>query len=424
MSNYNVFEKYIAKILSNFPGLKSKLKKLYSTINYLLYKKKYSHKTNFKLKKISSNPESESFFGYYDKSPINNTNTYVIFQEITELPSHKFPDSEKPVSIMLKHTESGEFNKTSSSSTYNWQQGTKLQWLTNNKFIYNDYEDDKYTSKIYDTGNNTFQIIDSPIYDCYKDKYALSLNFERLNALTPDYGYRNLNKMVDFGDNSNDGIFFIDLKINETRLLISIQDIIDLHEQDSMQNAKHMFNHIMISPDGNNFIFIHRWFTKSRERYDSLVLSDIKGEKNKILSDNKMISHCCWYDNSTIVGYLNDKSYGDSFYRIDIYSGEIKLLSKKLLKYGDGHPSFHKGKMLFDSYPDRSRMRHLYVYDLESNEIEEIGEFFEPLKFDNETIYNNETRCDLHPKWSTNGKRIYFDSVHDGNRHLYYIEYA
>ncbi|NOR44515.1 MAG: hypothetical protein GQ534_02930 [Candidatus Delongbacteria bacterium] len=79
--------------------------------------------------------------------------------------------------------------------------------------------------------------------------------------------------------------------------------------------------------------------------------------------------------------------------------------------------------MLFDSYPDRSRMRHLYVYDLKNDDIEEIGEFLEPLKYDNEAIYNNETRCDLHPRWSTDGKKIYFNSVHEGKRHLYCIEY-
>ncbi|NOR44513.1 MAG: hypothetical protein GQ534_02920, partial [Candidatus Delongbacteria bacterium] len=353
------------------------------------------------------------------KSPINNDNTYIIFQETSDLPSYKFPDSKKPVSIMLKHSESGKFNKIDSSSAYNWQQGTKLQWLTNDKFIYNAFENNKYISKIYDTGNNTFQIIDSPIYDCYKDGYAVSLNFERLNVLTPDYGYRNHKTVIDFSDNTNDGIFFINLKTNEIRLLISIQDIIDLHKQNSMQNAKHMFNHIMISPDGNNFIFIHRWFTKNGERFDSLVSSDITGTNIKVLADNKIVSHCCWYDNSTVIGYLNNKSYGHTYYKIDIYSNKTTLLSQELLKYGDGHPSFYKNKMLFDSYPDRSRMRHLYVYDIGNNQIEKIGEFFEPLKYDNEAVYNNETRCDLHPKWSCDGQKIFFDSVHSCRRSLY-----
>ena len=40
MSNYTLKEKMIAKTLSRFPFLKSKIKILYSLINYFLYKKK------------------------------------------------------------------------------------------------------------------------------------------------------------------------------------------------------------------------------------------------------------------------------------------------------------------------------------------------------------------------------------------------
>jgi hypothetical protein len=254
--------------------------------------------------------------------------------------------------------------------------------------------------------------INFPIYDCYKEEFALSLDFNRLNTLNTDYGYRNSLTEPDLENIKDDGIFYVDLRTNKVELLISIEKIIDLHNKENMIGAKHTFNHIMLSPDGQNFIFIHRWY-QSGVRYDSLISSNIEGTKITVLADNDMVSHCCWYNNTTIVGYLRDGKFGDNFYKIDIIASTKELLSKKLKNFGDGHPSFHKNKMLFDSYPDRSRMQHLYIYNMDNDSIEEIGEFHESLK------YYGETRCDLHPRWSNDGKQIFIDSTHEGKRNLY-----
>ena len=75
------------------------------------------------------------------------------------------------------------------SYTYNWQQGTKLMWVDESKFIYNDFDSNRkqYISKIYDVKSKETKSIDYPIYDCYGEKFAISLNFERLNIVIADY---------------------------------------------------------------------------------------------------------------------------------------------------------------------------------------------------------------------------------------------
>ena len=88
-------------------------------------------------------------------------------------------------------------------------------------------------------------------------------------------------------------------------------------------------------------------------------------------------------------------------------------MSEKLKDFGDGHPSFLGNIILFDSYPDRSRMQHLYIYNADSDGIDDIGSFLSPLRF------FGPTRCDLHPKWSSNSKDIFIDSTHEGKRGLY-----
>lgn len=414
MSSYNPFEKSIASILSGLPEVKKNIKKLYTSVNYYINRKGYQFRSEYMMFPILSDDKNESFFGYYDKSPVNSSGEFLIFHETEGICTHNPPYPAEKLNIMLFDKRNNSYEKIAETSSYNWQQGSKLQWLTDSKFIFNDFNGSKFISKIYDMENKASISIDFPIYDCYKYEFALSLNFLRLNSTDKDYGYKNIKNKPELNELKNDGVFFVDLKRNTSRLIISLEMVIDLHFKDNMKDAEHLINHIMISPDGRSFIFIHRWY-QAGKRHDSLILSNITGTEIKVLADDDFVSHCCWYDNETVAGYLRDKSCGNSFYKINIISGKTELLSDKLKTFGDGHPTFFRNKMLFDSYPDRSRMQHLYIYDIEIDEVNDIGSFLSPLKF------FAETRCDLHPRWSSDGKSIYFDSTHEGKRILYMI---
>jgi Tol biopolymer transport system component len=85
-------------------------------------------------------------------------------------------------------------------------------------------------------------------------------------------------------------------------------------------------------------------------------------------------------------------------------------------KFGDGHPSVYGNNILFDTYPNKSRMKKLLLFDVSSSELRELGEFYESFDF------YAETRCDLHPRFSFDGKKVFFDSVHEGKRGLYMLE--
>jgi Tol biopolymer transport system component len=182
-----------------------------------------------------------------------------------------------------------------------------------------------------------------------------------------------------------------------------------------MIGAKHKVNHIMISPNGTKFMFMHRWLSKSGKRYDRLLVSNYDGTELKIISDNEMVSHCCWQDEDTIIGFLRNNNK-DGFYKINLNRNEIYELSAELNALGDGHPTIINNKMVFDTYPDRSRMKFLYVYDFDKNKMNVVAEFFESLN------YYNETRCDLHPRFNKDNSVIYVDSVHSGKRKLFKIE--
>ena len=261
------------------------------------------------------------------------------------------------------------------------------------------------------------RIVDYPIYDV-KNNIALSLNFDRLRILKPDYGYRNRRIAIDINNIENDGIYLIDLGKNTSQLIITLETVINFHFKKGMIKTKHWFNHIMISPNGKKFIFLHRWLMKNR-KYDALFLANIDGNILQCLADDGMVSHFCWKNNNEIIAYMRDQEMGDKYYIININSGQRKIIGLGLVdQFGDGHPSIKNNLMLFDTYPNKSRMKELYLFNLDNSSLVKLGEFFESFKF------YGETRCDLHPRWSFDGKFILFDSVHIGARHLYMIKNA
>lgn len=412
MSNFGPKEKAIATLLSKNPAIKNFVKQIYQRCNYFLNKKEYQFKSDYQIN-VVDNSSMESFFGYYDKSPENEDGSKVIYYR-TNYSTRNKPSKDDPIEIVLKCLDTGLIEVIDKTYTYNWQQGAKMMWLSNNKFIYNVLSEStaRYNSKIYDIINKTYQNIDYPIYDCYRNHYGLTLNYSRLRDLRPDYGYRNISDFPDYLDYSKDGVFKISFDGNSSNLIISLRELIDLKFLESMKNARHKVNHIMVGPDGKNFMFMHRWHDKSIGKFDRLLVYNFENKELKIISDEGGISHCCWKDNKSIIGYLKHDNKFD-FYEIDINSGKIKKVSNKLETFGDGHPTFAKNKLLFDSYPDRSRMKKIYIYDFDKNKINFLAELYESFKF------YNETRCDLHPRFNKLATVIYFDSVHEGLRKLY-----
>ena len=362
--------------------------------------------------------ERETFFGYYDKSPINKTNEFLIYQS-SDYPTLKLPNPEIPVFIILYDYINKKIINRFESKTYNWQQGSKLQWISDYEFIFNRLDNTgNYQSCIVDARMNEIKsVIPYAIYDVFKN-YGYTVNFDRLAIMRPDYGYRNhLQKEINIFEMDNDGVFKVNLENSTQELIISLKTLNDFCPKKLLlnNNATHKVNHIMISPDGERIIFLHRFFIDGR-KFDRLIMADKEGKNLVLLSDHDMVSHCCWYGNNKIVSYMRRYDKGDRFYIIDINSLDIKPFGEGVIdKFGDGHPGIVNGKMIFDTYPDKSLMRMLNLYNIGENKLEVLGEFYESLK------YYGETRCDLHPKWSTDGMKIFFDSVYTGKRKLYFI---
>ena len=364
-----------------------------------------------KLEQVYKLSNIETFFGYYDKSPLSLDKRYILLH-VTKYRTWLNPSRSSHICLVLFDIHANKVVKNWNILAYNWQQGCKPQWLSEHEFIFNNYDSNnhQYYSSIVDVRDLSEKRICFPHYDsCFK--YSLSLNFYRLSKFRPDYGYRNIKNLQ--LDNVKDGIFVTDLSTKNTELLISIQQLIAYNHKSSMDFSVHKVNHIMISPSFNKFMFMHRWIHGKRKE-DRLYVYDFITRKLSLVADTGMVSHCYWLNDNTIIGYMKGNDCQNGYYRIDLQFNRFERLPEVIQNFGDGHPSILGTKMIFDTYPDKNRLKHLYLFDLATIQVKELASFYEPL------CYENQCRCDLHPRFISNNL-VSIDSTHNGSRQLYLL---
>lgn len=248
---------------------------------------------------------------------------------------------------------------------------------------------------------------------------ALSLNYRRLARLRPDYGYKM--EVKNFSPDQpldKDGIWEVDLNSGNGELIISLSELINIQPRPEMEGAEHKVNHILYSPLGTRFVFMHRWLGKVG-KFSRLYVANSGDISLKILLDDRMVSHYSWEDEDHLLAWARHSSEGDRYYRINVTNSNLEVVGKDILDVlGDGHPSFSPDCrwIITDSYPDRRRQRHLLLFDQQKEKVITLGRFLAPWKFE------GEERTDLHPRWSPDGTKISIDSSHQGVRGNYILD--
>ena len=364
---------------------------------------------------LDENPSS--FFGYYTRSPWNRKGD-ILFQETRGRGTR--PSLKHPLVVKLFRRSTNKVIPVGETHAWNWQQGCMLQWLgpEGDRLIYNTYDvrDDAYRSVVVELATNHTRRICRPIYSLNpQGTLALTLNFSRLATLRPDYGYFN-KKTPEKLTLSEDGIWAINPIRNESRLILSLKDLIEFEHLPDMDGAEHKLNHIDIAPDGKRFLFLHRWFT-DRGKMTRLLTADVDGRNLYALADDEMVSHCIWKNERQILAWARKKGIGDRYFLFTDQSPECQIIGEGHLTE-DGHPSFSPDGqwLLTDTYPGRNRMSSLLLFDLDREHLLDLGSFFQPYRF------SGEIRCDLHPRWSPDGRFVSFDSCHSGKRKFYVLD--
>lgn len=400
------------RILKNSPFFSLLLYTRYLIKRYLINRAFDSFKLANDIEIEAVDSDGVTFFGYYNISPENQNGDILYLKVNNEIIRGSLFE---PASIMLKHAD-GHRVKLALTKSWNWQQGCMLQWFPGkaDHILFNDYdtENDKYITKVIDIEGNILKTFDKPVNNVSKTgQFALSLNYDRLAKMRPDYGYFNRGN-IDLPTDSEDGIWYIDLNSSEIKLIISLDKLKNLAWSSTMEGALHKVNHIDINPPGTRIMFLHRW-KGPNGRFMRLITADPNGSELFILNGDIMTSHCCWLNDEEILSYCEFNGVR-GYFKFSDKSENAQLLSTQMPKI-DGHPSISKitHKILTDTYPAKDRFSKLFLYDIRNDLLEKMGNFYQPFK------YNKEMRIDLHPKWSNFSNSIYFESGHKNKRQFF-----
>jgi hypothetical protein len=366
------------------------------------------------------------WFGYYDKLQFDPTDRFVLSMKVNF--EHRSPTAEDVIEVgMVDLEEKDRWIPLGKSTAWNWQQGCMLQWVpgSDSHIIWNDREKDRFVSHILNVKTGEKHTLPTPIYSLSPNgKEAVSCDYARVADCRPGYGYAGVrDPYLDDMAPEKTGLTHVDLTSGKTTLIISHRQLAETGEvMMNLPDSKHHAYHLLVGPDGQRFILLHRWTQPGGGHLTRLITANMNGSDLRIVIPNGYASHFIWRDPQHILsqakGWLRHQPWGN-FLFADKPSGILEHVGKGVLDSG-GHLMYFRNTdwILNDTYPKgEGRMQTPHVYQVSTNRRIDIAEFHLP------PIYKGEWRVDTHPRLSRNEKRVCVDvPVGDQGRQLHLID--
>lgn len=366
------------------------------------------------------------WFGYYDKFQFSPDDRFVLCNRARF--EHRSPTAADEIEVGMIDLHDGDrWIPLGKSVAWNWQQGCMLQWIpgTESSIIWNDREGDRFVSHIMDVATREKRTIPSPVYALSPDgRTAVSCDFSRVADCRPGYGYAGFRDPF-FEDMApkQTGITRVDLSTGKSELIISHHQLATTGEVlSNTPDAKHHAYHLLVSPNGQRFILLHRWAFPKGGHLTRLITARLDGSEMRIVIPNGYASHFIWRDENHILsqakGWLGNDQWGNFLFE-DKDSGILEEVGKGVLDPG-GHITYIRDNewILNDTYPKgKERFQVPHLYHIASNRRIDLGEFHSPAQ------YAGEWRVDNHPRISRGGGWVCIDApAGERGRQLHLID--
>lgn len=403
-------ERIIYDLVKDRPWLKDLLKKIYQGV--------FCH-TGRRHEIIPSGMviRPNCFFGFHDKDPWSADNRFLLAHRYKGIGNEPESASCALDIVVFSGEDWLEGRTVGTTRAWNWQQGAQLQWFGGN-IVFNDFVDGSCRAVELDLAGNLIKVHPYGVAAVSStDKTMATFCFKHFGEVMPGYGYDFSGAKAQSNVDRDTLFIFDDTGRVEVRLN---GDGLPAIATGGQPDGVPFISHALFSPSGSKLAFMRRLAVPGRRRRSALFIYDRDSTTVTRVPFKDMVSHFCWLGDDALFAYANTED-GDGYYHYAC-GAESPSSYSVLLKRVDGHPHADPAgnRVVFDTYPDRSRLQRLAILDIEGETVTELAWLYSPMKF------WDGKRVDLHPRMRSDGRFVCLDCSTTGVRSLATInlEYA
>lgn len=360
------------------------------------------------------------FFGYYGIPPWNRAQTKLVCLEVDF--QDRLPEPGEKARIGLVDAKRGGFAPLAETATWNLQQGCMLYWnplRENREILFNDRKGEDVITVVMDVENGKRRELPRAIAAVGRTgKYGLCIDYGRQGRMRKVVGYAAAaDPFADDPAPQRDGIWRMDLRTGEAKLLVSIAEVYErLRGNPLIDGKRHMFfQHAVFNRDDSRFLFLARVFTDppKAELESAMFTANVDGsELREVIPFGRGVSHFEWRNAREIVATFRMKPQGEKLHVLfRDGAGDYRVLSEEFLT-SDGHCSVSRDEqwMVTDENVSKTLEKRLLLYHLPTGRGTELARM--PMR--ERRFLGGDLRCDLHPRWDRTGRQICFDALDRG----------
>ena len=392
---------------------------------------------------VTTGPHEHLLASYFAIDSWSPNKRYVLVLE-TDL-NGRLPAANERCTLGLVDLEDGNrFVPVTTTACWNFQEAAMAHWIDDDTILFNDVRDGKFKTVIMNwrTGRD-IRVLPLPVSAVSEDRtWAVSINYARLSLTRPDYGYagpgQDARANVEYP--ADDGIWTMDLKTGERRLVVPISETRKLEskvvwDKPAPENQLAYHCHTVISKDGAKVFFLARTVDLGGSNAKKVTYWETTAftvnrdgtDLRRCFPDGWQASHFNWAPDGShkmlvTAVWDGDKKrrnwYSTAWSLVEFEVGrekDVRQIGAGILDQ-DWHCVYSPdGKFMSgETYWNKNFERPWVLVRLSDGMSMPMGSFFVPEKY-----RGGYWRCDLHARFRPDGKQIAFNSVHEGSRQVY-----
>ncbi len=383
---------------------------------------------DLKIEQVTFGPKHH-FFGYIGQCrtiPWNASGRYILGLEITTI--DRMPQPEEAAVIFLVDTQrENQLIRVEKTHAWNPQQGTMFYWnpqAPETQFFFNDRDlkSGQVFTVLYDLEKRKrvreYRYDDTPIGNGGVSPEAgafLGLNYGRLARLRRVTGYPGTE---DWSQRSNapedDGIFMVDIKTGEKKLLVSYKQLADhLHQRVPQVNDSALFiNHTLWNRNGDRVYFFARGGWKQPGPRINSPFSIHSDGTGLTLHETHIGGHPEWAEDHLLIGRKGDNQI---LYDVDRQRIVGELGTPEIFPEPEGDISLSPNGLWFANGYKKGNKNYYVIYR-RTDGIFGVSEGLD------KGSYRGDIRIDPAPRWNRTNDAILVPGIADDQtRQLFVI---